>query len=477
MIIYPHRFSGLVRVPASKSHTIRRLILASMADGIFDILHPLDCPDTRSCVSVCRALGAEIDERRAIDLTSPNPVDEKGEKLVSWNVRGLKKSNFSSINMGTIKETKQNDEGNIQCNVGNSGTTLFLALAMAALGTDPVTFDGDEQTRQRSAGPLLEALSGLGVSLKSSSYGSVPGCVPITIRGPLKGGRVSISCPTSQYLSALLLAAPFAPAGVVTEIDVPLLNERPYIDMTLSYLDSFCFRYEAAEDFSWFKIPGGQGGNLRFHDPVPGDFSSAAFPAAAAAITGGSVTLLGLNHDDKQGDKVYFDFLSRMGCDVSWEQVKKEWHLHVSRSVPLKNGEFDLNDTPDLLPVMAAAACFAEGDTSLVNVAHARIKETDRIAVMAEELPKLGVKTTERPDGLIVHGCGGIPGRIPGRAMASDKTPEFPYRFKVDGRKDHRVIMALACAALGCPALVEISGAENAGLSYPGFIDLILSQK
>ena len=471
-IISPHCFTGTVRLPASKSHTIRRLLIAALANGVSEIEHPLDSLDARSCVAVCRTLGAEITEHRGNDSASPNPPDQNGEKLLRWSVRGIG-SRVSGPSTGELK----------RCDVGNSGTTLFLALAMAALGTDPVEFDGDDQIRRRSAGPLLEALAGLGVRVNSADGG----CAPITVQGPWKGGKVSLSCPTSQYLSALLLAAPLAPAGVVTEIDIPLLNERPYIEMTLSYLDNQGIPYKAAPDFSHFTIPGGSRWEP-LSAPVPADFSSAAFPAAAAAISGGPVTLLGLDPNDTQGDKVFFDFLKKMGCHVLWDQVPEgqvslgqyfnsglramgqraavltfaEWQLKISRQGRLKGAEFDLNDTPDLLPALAAVACYARGDTALVNVAHARLKETDRIAVMAEELGKLGVKTTERPDGIVIHGIGGI---------SLHAVPDG--KFSVDGRGDHRVVMALAAAALGCPAPMEISGAESAAVTYPGFLELL----
>jgi 3-phosphoshikimate 1-carboxyvinyltransferase len=194
--------------------------------------------------------------------------------------------------------------------------------------------------------------------------------------------------------------------------------------------------------------------------PVPGDFSSAAFPGCAAAISGGPVTLLGLNPEDTQGDKAVYDMLAKMGCDVQWEKTPAgEWKLTISRSGSLKGGEFDLNATPDLLPVMAVTAAFAKGDTALVDAAHARIKETDRIAVMAEELGKLGVKTEERPDGLIIHGGEGTGLRLSGG--------------KVDGHKDHRIVMALAAGALGAAGPVEIAGAESAAVTYPGFLELL----
>jgi 3-phosphoshikimate 1-carboxyvinyltransferase len=378
--------------------------------------------------------------------------------------------------------------------VGNSGTTLFLALAVAALGSVPVTFTGDKQIACRSAAPLLDALAGLGIQVSSGiSPDGKSGCTPITVRGPWKGGSVSISCPTSQYLSALLIAAPLAPSGTITEIDVPLLNEKPYIEMTLSYLkaqglyDDVSAQNDgaavvAAADFSHFRIKGGNS-YTPMNGQVPGDFSSAAFPAAAAAISKGNVTLLGLDPNDTQGDKVFFDHLKQMGCDVQWEQTTAasaggnsdktaQWQVTVSRNGPLKGGVFDLNATPDMLPVMAALGAFAEGKTALVNAAHARIKETDRIAVMAAELRKLfsGSKTfriEERPDGLLIHGCGGYPagtGGEPATAMPA---------VTVDGHGDHRIVMALACAALGGTAPADIDGAEAADVTYPGFLDLL----
>jgi 3-phosphoshikimate 1-carboxyvinyltransferase len=441
VIVEPRRFTGTVRVPASKSHTIRRLLIAALGEGVSEIGYPLDSLDARSCAAACRALGAVIEEHRAGDPSCPNPPDRQGKKLVRWTVRG-----------GAFR--RRGGEG-IRIDVGNSGTTLFLLLAAAALGSVPVSFDGDSQIRRRSAGPLLDALSVLGARVEAASGG----CVPALVRGPWKGGRVSIPCPTSQYLSALLLAAPLAPAGTLTEIDVPLLNEKPYIGMTLSYLDAQGVPYEKREDLSWFRVPGGAS-YRPLNGPVPGDFSSSAFPAAAAAIGGGPLTLLGLDPGDTQGDKAFFGLLAKMGCRVSWDPAVPS--LTVSRDGPLRGGEFDLNSSPDMLPACAVVAAFAQGDTSLVNVAHARIKETDRIAVMASELAKLGVKVTERPDGLVIHGGGG------GLAGGG-----LPRGGKVEGHGDHRIVMAFAAAALGAAGPVEISGAESAAVTYPGFLELI----
>ncbi|MCL2229734.1 MAG: 3-phosphoshikimate 1-carboxyvinyltransferase [Treponema sp.] len=435
-IIKPRRFNGTVRVPASKSHTIRQLLIASLADGVSTIKNPLDSLDTRSCIEACKAFGAEI--------------IEKSEEL--WEIKG--NNGFKNkIKPGTVID------------VGNSGTTLYLALALAGLQSEEIRFVGDEQIQKRSAAPLLDALAGLGVLVKSNN-----GCAPITIKGPWNGGKVTLICPTSQYLSALLIASPLAPAGTVTEIDIPLLNEKPYVEMTLSYLKTSLmsnarFAFKAALDYSHFFVLGGSQWKAfgdRVHS-VPGDFSSAAFPAAAAAITGGAVRLIGLNALDTQGDKYFFEMLKSMGCDVYWQQTnnddgKIEQALIVSGKGELKGGTFDLNNTPDLLPAAAVTAAFANGDTSLVNVGHARIKETDRIAVMAQELAKLGVSCTELPEGIIIHGKGAV-------------SP--PENTVIEGHGDHRIVMAFAAAALGSPVPLEITTAESAAVTYPGFLDLI----
>nr|AGS53010.1 5-enolpyruvylshikimate-3-phosphate synthase [uncultured bacterium contig00031] len=447
--ISPHRFSGTVRIPASKSHTIRQLLIASLANGVSEIHYPLDSLDTRSCVSACRAFGVEITEFRSACFPGyneyPNPADEKGEKLTKWEVKGN-----NAFNKRDLPPT----QGVTRIDVGNSGTTLYLALAIAGLQAELIEFTGDRQIQKRSAASLLEALEGLGVQCTSKN-----GCVPITIKGPWAGGKVSLPCPTSQYLSALLIASPLAPSGTITEIEVPLLNEKPYIEMTLSYLNAHRIPFKAAQDYSYFKIPGGSSWKT-FSCSVPGDFSSAAFPAVAAAVTGGSVTLLGLDPEDTQGDKYFFEMLKQMGCEVLWEDGGESGKkLIIIRNRPLKGGIFDLNKTPDLLPAMAVLAAYAHGDTALVNVAHARIKETDRIAVMARELAKLGVNCTELPDGLVVHGQGAL--------SPNDRNPV------VDGCGDHRIVMAFAAAALGNENPVEITDAENASVTYPGFLDLV----
>jgi 3-phosphoshikimate 1-carboxyvinyltransferase len=234
--------------------------------------------------------------------------------------------------------------------------------------------------------------------------------------------------------------------------------------MTLSYLDEQGVNYECTKDYSYFKIEGGA-----YYKPingsVPADFSSAAFPACAAVISGGSVTLLGLNPNDTQGDKKIFDYLSKMGCNIEWNELHdNEWELSISRKGNMKGFEIDLNDTPDMLPALSATAVFASGKTSLVNVAHARIKETDRVKVMADELGHLGAKIEERSDGLIIHG-------------KTENAPAILHGGKVKGHGDHRVVMALAIAALGADGPIEIDSTDCVDVTYPGFLSLLSAEE
>jgi len=399
--------SGQVLIPASKSHTIRALILASLAAGKSTIMNPLDSADTRSCVHTCRALGARIEE---------------GKQWTVWGLDGPPKPPGETID------------------VANSGTTLFLALSAASLADDWIEFTGDDQTRRRSAGPLLASLQDLGVEVRSRD-----GCAPIRVKGPLRGGRTAIECPTSQYLSSLLLSCPLA-AGDTT-IEVRQLNERPYVDMTLSWLNNLNVRY-SHESMERFEIPGGQRYE-GFRESIQGDFSSATFFLCAAAVTGSDLTLLGLDMNDAQGDKAVVHMLRHMGADI---EVRPR-AIRV-RGGALRGDQFDLNATPDALPAMAVAGCFAAGETRLVNVPQARIKETDRISVMREAINCLGGKAEELPDGLVIQGTGLEGGQARGHG-------------------DHRVVMALAIAGLAARSPVTVDTAEAVAVTFPNFVDLM----
>lgn len=404
--------NGTVRIPGSKSHTIRAVIIASLADGTSHIEHPLDSWDTQAAVTMGRAFGAEI-----------NTGSE-------WIVRG------------TAGRLQVPDN---VVDVGNSGTTLYFGLGMAALGDGWAVLTGDEQIRSRPAGPLLAALEALGARAFSTRAN---GCAPIVIRGPLQGGHAQIECPTSQYLSSLLISCPLAERD--TELTVPLLNERPYVEMTLSWLDRQGVDVEHDAQMRRFRIPGGQsyGG---FRETIPADFSSATFFLCAAAITGSELTLLGLDMTDTQGDKAIVEMLQTMGAQV---EVGPDF-VRI-RGGDLVGAELDLNATPDALPALAVTACFARGETRLVNVPQARLKETDRIAVMKETLTAMGADVEELKDGLIIR--------------------ESKLRgTRLRGYGDHRVVMALAIGGLGADGTTEVDTAESVRVTFPNFVELMQS--
>lgn len=406
--------SGTARIPGSKSHTIRAVLLAAMAEGESHIRDPLLSGDTRSALTTAQCLGARVKELPR-----------------EWQIQGVGGKPRGS---GTI-------------DVGNSGTTLYFALALASLMEEgEVVFDGDEQTRRRSAANLIASLRDLGADVEALGAN---GCCPIRVRGGLRGGKTSMACPTSQYLSALLLASPLAPQD--TTIDVPLLYEHPYIEMTLVWLKRLRIRLDCRPDFSHFQIPGSQR-YRSFDASIPGDFSSATFLLCAAAITGSELLLQGLDLHDPQGDKAVVDYLRAMGAEI--ESVPEG--LRVRGGASLRGSELDLNATPDALPAMAVTAAVAKGRTTLRNVPQARMKETDRIAVMAKELRKLGIQVEELPDGLIIEG-----GALRGGT--------------VHGHGDHRVVMAFAIAGLASAQPISVDTAEAASITFPGFAELLTS--
>jgi 3-phosphoshikimate 1-carboxyvinyltransferase len=406
------RLTGSAEIPGSKSHTIRALFFATLADGKSRIYAPLDSRDTLAAVGACRALGAQI---------------RLGEGC--WVVEGAD---------GHVTSPTQ------PIDVQNSGTTLRVGLATAALGTEWAILTGDEQIRRRPAGPLVEALSNLGARAFSTRG---DGAAPLAVRGPMRGGVTDIECPTSQYLTALLIACPLAEGD--TEVRVGVLNERPYVWLTLSWLDRLGVEY-CHKRLEHFHILGGQS-YPAFDRRIPADFSSATFLLAAAAVTGSELTLVGLDMSDPQGDKAVVGMLEAMGCQVTAEEESV-----TIRGADLKGIEIDLNDTPDALPSLAVVGAFADGETRLVNVPQARLKEVDRIAAMRGELAELGIEARELEDGLIVRGG-------------------QPHGATVNSHGDHRIAMALAVAGLAAEGTTVVEGAEAIDVTFPQFVELVQS--
>lgn len=411
LLVRKSSLSGSAVIPGSKSHTVRAVAIGSLAEGESIIHAPLVAADTLSAVQAYRALGAEID---ALDGC--------------WRVRG-----FGGNPRATDKVI----------DVGNSGTTLYIAMGSAALGGHRYVFTGDSQIQRRPTGPLVNALNDLGAAAHSIQPGGIG---PVKLAGPIRGGSVTLDCSkTSQYLTSLLINCPLAVGDTV--ILAGNLVEKPYVEMTLRWISEQGVRVER-EGFERFMVPGGQRYRT-FDRRIPADWSSATFFMCAAAITGATIDLPGLDVSDTQGDKAVADMLSRMGACVE----SRPDGIRISGG-RLVGGEFDLKDTPDALPALAVTACFAEGETRLVNVAQARLKETDRISVMRAELGKMGARIEELPDGLVIQG-GGM------------------HSAEVSGHDDHRVIMALALAGLAVDGETVVGPADALGVTFPNFVELM----
>lgn len=403
--------SGEVKIPASKSHTIRAVAIASLAKGKSKILYPLVSEDTLAAVESYKALGAKI----------------KTEKN-SWTIDGF---DGKPVPVKNLIDTK------------NSGTTLNIVMGSCALlQSGEITLTGDQQTKKRPVGPLVQSLNDLGASISSTEKQGFP---PFIIKGKLKGGKTTLKAHSSQYLTSLLINTPLADNE--TLIDVPLLYEKPYIEMTLDWLKHEGIRF-TNEDMKKFRIPGKQSYRA-FERKIPSDFSSATFFLVAGALKDNEITCYGLDFEDKQGDKAVVNYLKNMGAKID---IGKDFIRIKART--LKGIDIDMNDTPDALPMMAVAGCFAKGKTRLLNAPQARIKETDRITIMTQELTKMGAKIRELEDGLEIE-------------ESNLKSAQ------VNGHNDHRIVMALAIAGLATEGKTIIDTAEAVSITFPNFADCI----
>ncbi len=412
LLVEGSNLCGKVKIPGSKSHTIRAIAISSLAYGTSIFEYPLFSADTLSAVNAYQSLGAKIklEENR-------------------WIVEGTG-GNW------TIPENV--------IDVGNSGTTMCIALGSASLiknGT--VILTGDAQVRRRPLGPLIKSLNDIGAMVESSRNNDLP---PVIVKGTLKGGKTKLEAISSQYLTSLLINAPLAESD--TEIEVLTLNEKPYVEMTLGWLKEHNIKVEYDPEMKNFRIYGSQNYKT-VQKKIPADFSSATFFLCAGALPDNEVICEGLDINDTQGDKAVIDYLKMMGASVSIEYDE----IKVTAK-QLKGCDIDMNATPDALPMMAVMGCFASGKTRLLNVPQARLKETDRIKVMCQELSKLGAKIKELPDGLEI-----------------EESPMHPG--EVDGHGDHRVVMALAIAGTMLPGTTIIEGYEAVNVTFPTFLDCL----
>ncbi|MDX1943930.1 MAG: 3-phosphoshikimate 1-carboxyvinyltransferase [Pirellulaceae bacterium] len=405
---------GNIRPPGSKSITNRALVCAALAEGTSTLTGALDSEDTRVMIDSLGRLGIRV-ESLSEDRT-----------LIVHGCGGRIPAKSADLF------------------VGNSGTTIRFLTALCALGHGTFRLDGVPRMRERPIGDLLEALNQLGASCRGELKDGFP---PVIVQASgLPGGTAKIRGNiSSQYLSGLMMSAPSAAEDVQLVVAGKLVSQ-PYVRMTQRVMESFGSQATVSGDLSFFRIPGQQ--SYRGCDyAIEPDASAASYFWAAAAITGGEVTVEGLTKDSLQGDVAFVECLAQMGCRVSYERDSITVSGRAERGI-----DVDMNAISDTVQTLAPVALFADGPTTIRGVGHIRHKETDRIGDLARELRKLGATVDELPDGLRIT------------------PPTAPHAAEIATYHDHRMAMSLALAGLVIPGVVILDPGCTAK-TYPGYFD------
>jgi len=411
------RLQGAISVPASKYHAHRALMLASLAEGESRIKGGVAAKHVQSTIEVLTGLGT--------------PIEKTDDGFL---VRG-------GLPYRPLRDT---------VSVGSSGTTLYFMIGLASLADAPVTITGQKYFQRRPVGPLLEALADCGVELESAN--ATP---PITVRPRRpRGGRVSIAGTLSQWISGLIILAPFATGPTTIEVE-GTLNEQPYVELTVNMMRDFGLEVGVSDDWCRFEIEGNQ--MARPADvTLPPDIGSLAFGLAATAIHPSDVFFSGVAEID--GAKVdhpeahFLDVVAEMGLPMELDRAAGGVRVRHD-GVRLRGVEIDCRPMPDMLPVLSTMGQFAEGETRFSNVAHVRLKESDRVVSMLQ-LNRMGGDVEERGDELVVRG---IDGDLTGSPLSSFN--------------DHRVHMSLTVAASRARGESSLTYPNAYRISYPTFLD------
>ena len=400
-------------VPGSKSYTNRALAIAAVADGTSTLRDVLISDDTRVARAALEHLGIKVAHNNG-----------------AFTVHGLG-GQFSDPGTPLF--------------LGNSGTATRFLTAMMTLAGFPSTITGNERMQERPIADLLAALAQLGADVTSERGNGYP---PVRIGATrLQGGRATVSgAISSQFLSALLMAAPYAQQDVTLEVQDTLVSV-PYVDLTLDIMARFGVEV-THDDYRLFRIPGRQVYAARDY-AIEGDASSASYFWGLAALLGQAMCVTNVPPDSVQGDTRFLQVLERMGCTVS---RRRGWHVSGPQQLrPL--GDIDLNALPDAAMTVAVLAAFCQGETRLCNIANLRVKETDRLRALATELRKIGAAVTELPDGLRIDG-----------------NPAALHGAEIDTYDDHRMAMCFGMAGARLPG-IRIREPGCVAKTYPGFWD------
>jgi len=403
-----HHCDAVVRLPGSKSYTHRALVISALADGESLLINALRSEDTEHTARALEKFGVSIFwERDRIRVLG------RGGKLKAGEERIF---------------------------VGNSGTSMRFLTALSALKNGRTLLDGNERMRERPIGDLLNGLSALGVRAYSKEKN---GCPPVMMESQgLKGGKTKIKGEeSSQFLSALLMIAPYAQEDIQVEITGHLAS-KPYVDITRDVMSTFGVEVKR-DGYHFFFVRAGQHYLPKTYR-VEGDASNASYFFSAAALSKGRVRVENFFPKSVQGDAGFLTILENMGCEVvrgdRWAEV---------RGKELQGIEIDMNPMPDLVPTLAVTAAFARGKTVMKNIGHLRFKESDRIQALAGELIKMGIRVEEGDDWLKIEG---------GK----------PHGAEIETYNDHRLAMSFAIAGLAVPG-VKIKGEQCVDKSFPEY--------
>lgn len=437
--------SGHIQVPGSKSHTIRALLLASLAEGTSNISNPLPSAD---CLSTSRAIpliGAELEN---------DPAKLEEDKV--WVVKGA--------------GSKVHLPSNV-IDVGNSGSLLYFLSPITATFEGWSIFTGDESIRKRPVAHVVDVLNQLG----AQAYISQPGAktCPMIIKGPINAGRkvVTEGAVSSQYISGLMMSAIRMNGTLHIELTDP--KETPYLTMTQKWLEKVGVTCRISSDFKHIEVDGPV--DLKAFDAtIPSDWEAVAFPLMAALITDSKITIDNIDIGGTQGDDAIVDIFKSAGADIT---VDKENSCLVvaggkrltTENLPGKELHVKISGFPDAICAIAATACFIEGTTVIEDAEVCRRKETDRIKVLKSELEKLGASVEEGADYMIIHGHS---------PLNSDGSKNKDFKLHggtVDSYLDHRIAMSLACLGLGLAEgeAVTVKDAECCSVSFPHFFDVM----
>ncbi|MCU0861079.1 MAG: 3-phosphoshikimate 1-carboxyvinyltransferase [Methanomassiliicoccales archaeon] len=407
LVVNPSPASGTIAASPSKSYSHRALTFGLLADGRSQLREVLLSGDTLATLGAARLFGARA------EVSGPNVTMDGGKLACPEDV--------------------------VDCE--NSGTTMRLMAGVASLLPCATVLTGDASIRKRPMQPLIDALRQLGVEC-ASTRGN--GLAPLIVKGPNKGSKCSIKGDvSSQFISSLLICSALKEVDTEVELTTPL-KSRPYVEITMGMMRTFGARVEMNK--RGFLVEGRQRYVAQSYR-VPGDYSSAAFPLAAGALTAG-VAVTGLDPEDKQGDRRIVDIMEEMGAEVRRGQSS----LRVSKG-RLQGITIDLADAPDLFPIAAVLGTQAKGRTEIVNAEHVRLKESDRIKATADFLKAMGAEVRETRDGCVVQGPSRLHGAI------------------VDSLGDHRILMAAAVAAMVAQGTTSITEGDCYRISYPGFVE------